>query len=203
MSEATAAAKVPELRRERILRASVEVIRERGFSGARVADIAEAAGTSQGLVLYHFGSLAQVLAEALTLLEDEYYEELDHDVLGGGSPRDRLRHIAESLPGRGPTVGEWRLWLEIWVHALRDEDARATRETLDRRWRASLRALVAQGVESGDFHPLDIDASVARLTALMDGLAIQLALEDPSMTPEFCTELWWGAACSELRIDGA
>ena len=200
MSEAELSAKAPEIRRERILRAAVEVIRERGFSGARVADIAEAAGTSQGLVLYHFGSLAQVLAQALTLLEDEYYDELDLET-PLGTPLERLRLIALSLPGRGPTVGEWRLWLEIWVHALRDDDARATRETLDRRWRASLRALVTQGVESGDFHPIDIDASVARLTALMDGLAIQLALDDPSMSPELFTELWWRAACSELRVE--
>jgi AcrR family transcriptional regulator len=47
------AAKAPEERRRRILAATVDVVRERGFAGARVADIAEAAGTSSGLVLYH------------------------------------------------------------------------------------------------------------------------------------------------------
>ena len=203
MGEVELSAKAPEVRRERILQSAVEVIRERGFSGARVSDIAEAAGTSQGLVLYHFGSLAQVLSQALTLLEDEFYDQLEEDLLGDGTPTERLRHIAESSAGRGPTVGEWRLWLEIWVHALHDNDARATRETLDRRWRAALRELITQGVAASEFHPLDVDASVLRLTALMDGLAIQLALEDSSMTPERFSELWWQAACGELRIGTA
>ena len=201
MGEAVSAAKAPEARRERILRSAVGVIRERGFAGARVSDIAEAAGTSQGLVLYHFGSLAQVLAQALTLLEDEFYADLDDDLRGEGSPSERLRRIAESSAGRGPTVGEWRLWLEIWVHALRDDDARATREALDTRWRAALHSLIEQGIDAGEFHPTDVGASVLRLTALMDGLAIQLALDDSHMTPELFTELWWNAACSELRVN--
>jgi AcrR family transcriptional regulator len=68
--------KDPEERRRRILAATIEVVRERGFAGTRVLDISAAAGTSPGLVLYHFGSLAGALAEALTFAEDTYYADL-------------------------------------------------------------------------------------------------------------------------------
>jgi TetR/AcrR family transcriptional repressor of bet genes len=192
------AAKAPEERRRRILQAAVEVLRERGYSGTRVIDIAEAAGTSSGLVLYHFKSLEGVLAEALTTVEDEFYADLERDLLATLGPVERLRHMGELGAGFGPAVGDWALWLEIWVRALRHEGARATRESLDRRWRTALREVIDEGIATGDFRPVDSAATTVRLASLMDGLAIQLALADPDMTPTRMAELWLGSASLEL-----
>lgn len=200
MAEATASSRPPEDRRERILRATVDVVRTRGFAGTRVSDIAQAAGTSQGLVLYHFQSLAGALNAALTLLEDEFYEDLDRNLREQVGPVERLRHMADLGAGHGPAVGDWRLWLELWVRALHDPEARATRESLDRRWRVALREVIGEGVAAGAFDPVDTDAAVIRLASLMDGLAIQLALEDPDMSPVQLADLWWEAAILELRM---
>ena len=200
MVKGSLSAKAPEERRDRILRATVDVVRDRGFSGTRVADIAEAAGTSQGLILYHFKSLAGALNAALTLLEDEFYEDLDRDLREQVGPVERLRHMADLGAGMGPAVGDWRLWLELWVRALHDDDARATRESLDRRWRSALREVIAEGQASGDFDPGDPEASAIRLASLMDGLAIQLALGDRGMTPQRLADLWWQGAAIELRM---
>ena len=192
------AAKAPEQRRRRILLAAVDVLRQRGYAGTRVVDIAEAAGTSSGLVLYHFKSLEGVLAEALTTLEDDFYTELDDALRATSGPVERLRHMGELGAGAGPAVGDWSLWLEIWVRALRDQGARATREALDRRWRSALRDVITDGVKSGEFTSADPEAATVRLASLMDGLAIQLALADPDMTPARMSELWLAAASLEL-----
>jgi AcrR family transcriptional regulator len=192
------ASKAPEERRRRILSAAVEVLLDRGYAGTRVADIARAAGTSSGLVLYHFKSLEGVLAQALTTVEDEFYAELAADLEATSGPVERLRYMALRGSGDGPAVGDWRLWLEIWVRALRDEGARATRESLDRRWRLALREVIDEGVAAGVFHPADAEAATVRLASLMDGLAIQLALADPDMTTTRMTELWLEAAELEL-----
>ncbi len=200
MAKTALAAKAPEERRERILRATIAVVRERGFAGTRVTDIAAAAGTSQGLILYHFGSLAGAFAASLTLLEDEFYEELERNLSEVVGPVPRLRHIAELGAGYGPAVGDWRLWLELWVRAIRDDDARAARESLDSRWRGALRQVVDEGLAAGVFAARDPKASVLRLAALMDGLAIQLALAEPGMTTGKFTELWWQSAVLELGI---
>ena len=192
--------KAPGGRRERILRAAIEVIRERGFAGTRVSDIAERAGTSQGLVLYHFGSLAEALSTSLTLLEDEFYTELDEELGLAEGPIDRLWHMADLASGYGPAVGDWRLWLELWARAMHDDDARQARESLDRRWRAALLTVIVEGVAAGDFVVADPARASLRLAALMDGLAIQLALEDPGMTRATFTDLWWEAAVLELQI---
>jgi AcrR family transcriptional regulator len=192
--------RAPDARRRRILEATVAVVRDRGFAGTRVTDIAAAAGTSSGLVLYHFGSLAGALAQALTLLEDSFYADLEADLGAAAGPVERLRHMAELAAGSGPAVGDWTLWLELWVRALRDDAARAARESLDRRWRAALRTVIVEGAGSGLFRPADVAASTLRLSSLMDGLAIQLALADPGMTPARFRRLWLDAAALELGV---
>jgi len=200
LAKASLSPKAPEERRERILRATVDVVRERGFAGTRVADIADAAGTSPGLVLYHFGSLDGALEAALTLLEDNFYDDLDRDLREQVGPVERLRHMAELGAGSGPAVGDWRLWLELWVRALHNDDARRAREALDRRWRAALEQVIREGKATGEFAPRDVESAAVRLASLMDGLAIQLALEDTSVTPARLADLWWEAARLELGM---
>ena len=51
--------------RERLLRAAADVFAERGYDGTRVADIAAAAGVSNGALYAHFGSKAELLVDAL------------------------------------------------------------------------------------------------------------------------------------------
>ncbi len=192
--------KAPEERRRRILAATIEVVRERGFAGTRVLDISQAAGTSPGLVLYHFGSLAGALAEALTYAEDTYYADLERDLGSAADPVQRLRVMAQLGAASSPAVGDWTLWLELWVRALRDESARNARLALDKRWRGALREVIDAGIAGGDFTAADPAASTLRLASLMDGLAIQLALEDPGMTPARFRRLWLDGAAIELGI---
>jgi AcrR family transcriptional regulator len=192
--------KDPEERRRRILDATIRVVRERGFSGTRVLDISAAAGTSPGLVLYHFGSLAGALAEALTFAEDAYYADLALSLDAAAGPVQRLRLMGELGASSSPAVGDWTLWLELWVRALRHPTARSTRIALDQRWRTALREVIDDGVRSGQFHPADAAASTYRLASLMDGLAIQLALDDPGMTEARFRDLWLGSAALELGV---
>ena len=51
--------------RERILEAACELIAERGIGGARIAQIAKAAGVSTALVHYHFRTREVLLTETL------------------------------------------------------------------------------------------------------------------------------------------
>ncbi|HUC56557.1 MAG TPA: helix-turn-helix domain-containing protein [Streptosporangiaceae bacterium] len=51
--------------RERLLRAAADVFAERGYDGTRVADIAAAAGVSNGAMYAHFSSKADLLVAAL------------------------------------------------------------------------------------------------------------------------------------------
>lgn len=193
--------KAPERRRRLIVDAALDVLRERGFAGARMADIAARAGTSPALVVYHFKTLAGVLSEALTIAEDTFYADLDHLLSGTSGALAKLWACVDLAASGGPAIGDWVLWMEVWVQALRDEQVRATREQLDRRWRRTLRDVIQQGLDEGVFRcDNPVDASF-RLASLMDGLAVQLALRDPDLTTVRMIELWREAAVLELGID--
>ncbi|HSN06861.1 MAG TPA: TetR family transcriptional regulator, partial [Candidatus Angelobacter sp.] len=136
------AAKAPEERRRRILAAAVEVLKEKGFAGARIADVAAAAGTSAALVVYHYKTLDGALAEAVGSLEDDFYDDLARELPPHAPALERLRLIGELGCDTGPAVGNWTLWMEVWVRALRDGQTRALRRALDARWRQTLREAI-------------------------------------------------------------
>ena len=194
------AAKDPEERRRRILAAAVDVLTEKGFAGTRIADVAAAAGTSPALVVYHFGTLDGALAEALASVEDAYYADVEAALGPDAGAIERLRTVAGLGSETGPAVGSWALWMEVWVRALHDGQARALSRALDARWKQTLRSVVDDGVWEGVFTCPDPVATVLRLAALMDGLAVQVALRDPEVTVTRMTELWLTAACYELSV---
>jgi AcrR family transcriptional regulator len=199
-ARASLAAKAPEERRRRILAAAVEVLKEKGFAGARIADVASMAGTSPALVVYHFKTLDGALAEALGSVEDDFYTDLEHALPPKASAVERLRILGELGCDTGPAVGNWSLWMEVWVRALRDGQARALRRALDARWRQMLRDVIDSGTAEGVFTCSDPQATVVRLAALMDGLAVQVALRDPDVPEERMSDLWLESAAVELGI---
>ena len=200
MAKTTLAPKDPEERRRRILAAAVEVLTEKGFSGTRIADVAAAAGTSAALVVYHFGTLDGALAEALASVEDTYYAEVDAALGPDADAIQMLRTISGLAGESGPAVGSWSLWMEIWVRALHDGQARALSRALDARWKQLLRKVVDEGIWEGVFTCVDPASTVLRLASLMDGLAVQVALRDPEIPVARMTELWLTSAALELGI---
>jgi AcrR family transcriptional regulator len=52
-----------EATRRQLLKATLQVIREQGFSGLSARSVAAAAGVNQALIFYHFGSMDGLVAE--------------------------------------------------------------------------------------------------------------------------------------------
>lgn len=194
------APKDPEERRRRILAAAVDVLTEKGFAGTRIADVAAAAGTSPALVVYHFGTLDGALAEALGSVEDAFYADLAAATDPDAGAVEQLRVLGALACETGPAVGSWALWMEVWVRALHDGQARALARALDARWKQTLRAVVDEGVWEGVFTCADPASAVGRLAALMDGLAVQVSMRDPELTGSRMTEQWLTAAGLELGV---
>ena len=141
--------RLDHVRRPAMLSAAAEVIRERGLENARVSDVAERAGTSAPAVLYYFETKAELLKEALTSAEEEYYDELERELAGIESARERLARIVAGGAGDGDYDAS--LWMELWARALRDPELAATRAELDGRWRRAIADVVEYGQERGEF----------------------------------------------------
>ncbi len=161
--------------RARLLRAAADVFAERGYDGTRVADIAAAAGVSNGALYAHFASKADLLADALrthgrNLLADMFAAEPDRPVV------DLLLAVGRQLPRRRDTSGY--LIVEALVAARRDEDvARPMREYVAERagWLAGLMRL-AQA--DGELDPALSPDALAHFCLL---LAMGSALVTPDL----------------------
>jgi AcrR family transcriptional regulator len=188
--------RLDHVRRPAMLTAAAEVIRERGLDNARVSDVAERAGTSAPSVLYYFETKAELLKEALTSAEEDYYDELERELEGIESARERLVRIVVG----GAEDGDYdaSLWMELWPRALRDPDLAATRAELDGRWRRAIADVVHYGQERGEFGKVDAEDFAMLLASLLDGLAVQIALKDEDVTPRRARELSLAFAEKEL-----
>lgn len=190
-------------RHQEIVEAAARVITERGLAETRIADIAEQAGVSPGLILYYFGSKDRLLAEALTYANDQFYLRMSREVRRIDSAREQLRRLIDlSVPGYLPEYGrldEWALWIEVWVRALRDAEMARDREALDQRWRNQIADIIRAGQASGEFTSTAPAEDLAlRLACLIDGLAIQVVMNDPQVTPERMHRTCMEVAANEL-----
>ena len=191
--------RLDHVRRPELLNAAATVIRRRGLENARVADVAEEAGTSAPSVLYYFASKAELLKEALTSAEERFYDDLALELEGIDSARERMIRILHYGAGEGDY--DAALWMELWARALRDPELAATRAELDGRWRRTIAAVIRYGQERGEFGPADPEEFAVLLAALLDGLAVQIALRDMEVTPDRVRELAVKLAERELGCE--
>jgi AcrR family transcriptional regulator len=190
-------------RHQEIVEAAARVITERGLAETRIADIAEQAGVSPGLILYYFESKDRLLSEALTYANDQFYLRMSREIRRIPSAREQLRRLVDlSVPGYLPEYGrldEWALWIEVWVRALRDADMAKDREALDQRWRNQIAEIIRTGQASGEFSStVPAEELALRLACLIDGLAIQVVMNDPQVTPERMHRTCMEVAANEL-----
>jgi AcrR family transcriptional regulator len=161
--------------RERLLRAAADMFAERGYDGTRVADIAAAAGLSNGALYAHFGSKAELLVGALRahgrrLLADLFATDPSRSVT------DLLLVAGRRLPRRRDPSGY--LIVEALVAARRDQDvARPMRDYMGERadWMAGLMRIAQAGGE------LDLALSPDALAHFCLLLAMGSALITPDL----------------------
>ena len=109
------------------------------------------------------------------------------------------------MPGLLPDferLEEWALWIEIWVRALRDPALAKEQEVLDRRWRQSIADIVRHGRSTGEFEDgEDADEIGTKLGALIDGLAIQVLMNDTQVDPEHMQRMCQEVAASLIGFE--
>jgi AcrR family transcriptional regulator len=190
--------------RERILQAAVELIAERGIGGARIAQIARAAGVSTALVHYHFNTRETLLTETLDYAFDvasAVHLRPPDETGGDGSGAKRLAEVVEqSLPGTDPARREWQLWAELWLGAARDPSLRPIAAQMYARYRTWIAAAIAEGIAAGEFADVDPVKTADLAMAVIDGLGLRVLLGDPAMPLDRARERIGEILARELRV---
>lgn len=173
--------------RTEVLRAAGEVVAARGVEGTRFSDVSAASGVPVSTLQYYFGNredmivatLRHVGAEEIALLHRSLAEARD------ASAWQQLVGLVQVGVAQCSTrpAHTWRLWVELWRSALRDEELRTDALSVAHRWRELLVSVIEQGQRAGEFRE-DVSAMTVahQIICLMDGVGIPAALGDPTLT---------------------
>lgn len=184
-----------------LLRTACEVITERGLGHTRAADIAAAAGVSQALVFYHFDTKEKLLAAAFGYAAERDLARLDAVLASTAAPVERLRRTLRLyLPGSVPGGKEWSMWIDGWAESTRVPELERVVRRLDLRWREAVAEVIADGVRDGAFRCADPRGAAWRITALIDGLTVQLIVHDRAVSRRQLAEWVRAAAAREVGV---
>jgi len=191
-------ATAPVAARERILRATLDLIAAEGVAAVTNRRVAAAAEVSLGSLTYHFDSQSELLRESLLLYmqeETERREQAAHELERHGATLERVVEMVEQLAGDPTEAPRQIAELELHLQAARDPQLReASRGCFQAHDRIAVAALTALGIPDAQRH-------AGTVVALVTGLAVRRLAEggaDASGTAEALIALVRG-----LRPDGS
>jgi AcrR family transcriptional regulator len=192
---------VADVRRDQMLAAAARLIAERGFSDTRIADVAARVGASPALVIYYFGTKDSLLTEALRWSERSFYAAVEDMLRETTSLRPRIENLVDAcLPASQDVPDDWGLWFDLWAQAFRHPEVKKDRAQLDEQWRDLVARVVDAGVAAGEIEPTDVRGFAVLWAALLDGLVVQVALEDPVVDRALAKRVALEVAVKELGL---
>jgi AcrR family transcriptional regulator len=189
----------PAVRREALIEATLLCLKKYGHEGASIRRISAAAGVSIGLINHHFPSKAGLIAAAYERfaldLQASMRAVADQQVF----PRERLRRFFQasfSPEILDPAV--FNVWLVFWSMVKHSPEMRAVHKRTYRRYRSMLEGFLGEVAAAGAVPRFDLRLAAVALSALLDGLWIELSLSPATFKPADAMALcddWVGALC--------
>jgi AcrR family transcriptional regulator len=172
--------------RARLLEAAARVYARRGFDGATLDEVAAEAGLTKGAVYDHFGSKEKLL---LALLDEHLSAQIAEqltlfDVTQDTAERPRagadrwMKHLDEDPDA-------FRLFVEAWVHAQRDDELRARVVAGMDAWRATFRGFAGRRASAGELAVSDelLDQLANVMVAIGTGFAMSRLADPDGVSP--------------------
>ncbi len=179
-------------RKEQVIREAIRFFGQDGYHGARLADIAKAAGVTEPGLLHHFPSKAHLLMEVLAerdRIDRERFEPSPQD--GTKGP---LAHLQELVKYNESVPGLVQLFTVLVAESI--DEQHPGHEFFKRRYQnlreqsiAVLREAQARGEIRGDIPAEDL---VILLFAIMDGLQVQWLYEPEKIQMARLFEMFLG-----------
>jgi len=168
----------PAVRREALVDATLRCLKQFGHEGVSVRRISAAAGVSIGLINHHFPSKAGLIAETYETLalslQDSIRRQADNK---DKSPRTRLSDFFRA--SFSPEILDpqlFNVWLVFWSMVAHSPEIRAVHDRTYGKYRSILESLLGQLVASGAAPPLKLRPAAIALSALLDGLWVEMCL---------------------------
>ena len=169
-----------DARRADLIEATAAVLAEHGLAGTNVRAICARAGVSPGLLRHYFGGIDDLVAATYQATSDRM-DAIFADAVDGAGPDPRARLHAYLTASFRPPVTDPDLlgaWTAFWALARSDARMAAIHAESYAGYRTRLgELLVASGAA-------DAERLAIMLTAMVDGLWLELSLDSASFGAE-------------------
>ncbi|MGH8243422.1 MAG: transcriptional regulator BetI [Steroidobacteraceae bacterium] len=176
----------PEERREQLILATIRSVADRGLADTTIATVAQEAGLSQGIVNLHFRSKDGLLTETLRYLADEYRSACEEAAAAGEvSPVAGLLAMVELDFRRGIcSRDKLAVWFAFWGERRFRPTYRRLCAARDRSYDDMVRVICARLCAEGGYADVEPTLVADGLSALTDGLWLDLLVRPESMSRE-------------------
>lgn len=177
----------PDARRQSLVEACARCLATLGASGTSVRSICTQAGVSPGLLRHYFSGIDALVAETYRWTGARVAASLEAAV-ARADPTPRARLLAYLTASFRPPIASPDLlatWLAFWSLTKTDKAIAAVHADIYRDYRQGLETLIAALAPNARDHRL----TAVALTALVDGLWLELSLGSAPFTPEEASAL--------------
>lgn len=163
-------------RKPQILQAALYVFLRRGFTAARMEDIANKAKLSVGNLYRYFDSKLDISLALMELFLTPSLQALEDLLSLPGTVRERLTNaFIDELAAQDKTA--FTLYSEMYHLARREKRIRNLLADYNTRLQQKISALLQQGVERGELRPIDPDGAAFTFQVIFDGMMQNIPLQ--------------------------
>ncbi len=191
----------PAVRREALVEATLRCLKKYGHEGVSIRRISAEAGVSIGLINHHFPNKSGLIAETYESLAHSLRESAHEQSSGkDATPRERLTGFFQA--SFAPTLVDpelFNVWIVFWSMVAHSEEIRAVHDRTYDDYRAVLESLLSELARAGDAPKFKLKQAAIGLSALMDGLWVELSLSPSTVKPTDAIALcedWVSALCA-------
>jgi AcrR family transcriptional regulator len=169
-------------RRAQIVAAAIDTIAELGYGQASLARIAETAGTSKGVIIYHFGGKDELIRELVAELVARGVAYMEPQVDAEPTGASKLRaYIESNLAFMGENRSHMVAMFEIALNARAADGSRLYDASIQDAGVAALQQLLAYFQATGEFRAgFDPRVMAMAIRAAINAVPAQLA-RDPAL----------------------
>jgi AcrR family transcriptional regulator len=174
-----------ETRRQQLIEATIDSLAKRGYSETTMADVADGAGLSRGIVNFHFESKEKLLVATLQYMADEYALHWRNSLRkGGDDPAQQLMTLVAGDFDRSIcTKRKLAAWCAFWGEAKSRPTYQALCGARDAAYQNVFIELCRTlGKEGG--YAFDPVSTALALSAMLEGLWLRLMMGTEDVTRE-------------------
>jgi AcrR family transcriptional regulator len=178
-----------EIRRNQILDAATKVFVRLGFQHARMDDIVEESGLSKGTLYWYFKSKEDIINAILRRLFTGELENLGSLLQAEGTVSERLMQLTNNrVIGMKRMSDLVPIIFEFYAVAVHQQWVKQFIGEYFKHFRGLLEDLINQGIDRGEFHPVNAAETAISFASMYEGLTIHWLMEPEAVQWDILSE---------------